>query len=48
MSEHPIGPYDLLIAAIVLANNLIVITHNTGEFGRVAGLQIEDREVAQS
>ncbi|MHB8629185.1 MAG: type II toxin-antitoxin system tRNA(fMet)-specific endonuclease VapC [Aggregatilineales bacterium] len=43
----PIGPYDLLITAIALANNLIVITHNTGEFGRVAGLQIEDWEVSQ-
>ena|SRR5258708_2665476 len=41
----PIGPYDLLIAAIALANNLIVITHNADEFGRVAGLQTEDWEV---
>ncbi len=40
----PIGPYDLLIASIALANNLTVITHNTAEFGRVAGLQIEDWE----
>src|SRR5258708_14714124 len=38
----PIGPYDLLIAAIARVNNLIVITRNTNEFGRVAGLQIED------
>ena len=42
-----IGPYDLLIAAIGLANNLVVITHNTNEFGRVAGLQIEDWEVSK-
>ncbi|MBX3066636.1 MAG: type II toxin-antitoxin system VapC family toxin [Anaerolineae bacterium] len=42
----PIGPYDLLIAAIALANSLIVITHNTAEFGRVAELKIEDWEVS--
>ena len=41
----PIGPYDLQIAAIALVNNLILVTHNTREFSRVAGLQIEDWEV---
>lgn len=41
----PIGPYDLQIAAIALANNLILVTHNTGEFSRVQGLRIEDWEV---
>lgn len=40
----PIGPYDLQIAAIALANNLILVTHNTSEFGRVNELQIEDWE----
>ncbi|MGQ4646409.1 PIN domain-containing protein [Lyngbya aestuarii] len=40
----PIGPYDVQIAAIALVNNLILVTHNTGEFGRVNGLQIEDWE----
>ena len=40
----PIGPYDLQIAAIAMANNLILVTHNTREFGRVNGLQIEDWE----
>ena len=40
----PIGGNDLMIAAIALANGLILITHNTREFGRVAGLQIEDWE----
>jgi tRNA(fMet)-specific endonuclease VapC len=40
----PIGPYDLQIAAIALANNLILVTHNTREFNRVNGLQIEDWE----
>lgn len=37
-----IGPMDLLIAAIALANNLILVTHNTDEFARVDGLQLED------
>lgn len=38
----PIGPNDILIAAIALANNLILVTHNTREFSRVTGLQLED------
>lgn len=41
----PIGPYDLQIAAIALANNLILVTHNTREFSRVPGLLLEDWEV---
>jgi len=40
----PIGPYDLQIAAIALANHLVLVTHNVSEFGRVEGLQIEDWE----
>ena len=40
----PIGPNDLMIAAIARAHDLIVVTHNIGEFGRVAGLRIEDWE----
>jgi tRNA(fMet)-specific endonuclease VapC len=39
------GVYDWQIAAIVLANNLTLTTHNTREFDRVDGLQIEDWEV---
>jgi tRNA(fMet)-specific endonuclease VapC len=38
----PIGPNDLLIAAIALANNLLLVTHNTREFTRVASLALED------
>ena len=38
----PIGPYDTLIAASALANNSTLVTHNRKEFGRVAGLKIED------
>jgi len=40
----PIGSYDLQIAAIALANNLILVTHNTREFERVEELQLEDWE----
>ena len=40
----PIGPYDLMVAAIALANGLIVVTHNTDEFRRVPGLTVEDWE----
>lgn len=39
-----IGEYDLQIAAIALANNLILVTHNVDKFSRVKGLQIEDWE----
>ncbi len=40
----PIGAYDLQIAAIALANELILVTHNVAEFNRVEGLSIEDWE----
>jgi tRNA(fMet)-specific endonuclease VapC len=40
----PIGPYDVLIAGHALARNLTLVTHNTREFSRVAGLRIEDWE----
>ena len=39
---QPIGPYDLLIAATALTHQLTVVTHNTREFSRVAGLSLED------
>lgn len=38
----PIGPYDLLIAGTALANQSVLVTHNTKEFGRIDKLQIED------
>jgi tRNA(fMet)-specific endonuclease VapC len=41
---RPIGPNDLLIAATARAQDLVLVTHNTREFGRVAGLRIEDWE----
>ena len=40
-----IGANDLIIAAIACANNAILITHNTSEFGRVQGLTVEDWEL---
>ncbi|MEH2422392.1 MAG: type II toxin-antitoxin system VapC family toxin [Nostoc sp.] len=43
----PIGPYDLQIAAIALANNLILVTHNVDDFTRVEGLQLEDWKVEE-
>ena len=42
----PIGPNDTLIAAIARAHDATLITHNTAEFSRVAGLRIADWEVA--
>jgi tRNA(fMet)-specific endonuclease VapC len=41
----PIDPYDLQIAAIALANDLTLITHNTREFGRVPDLRYQDWEI---
>jgi len=41
---RPIGPNDLLIAATARAFDAILVTHNTAEFGRVAGLRMEDWE----
>lgn len=38
----PIGPYDVLIAGQAVTHNMILVTHNTDEFGRVPGLRIED------
>ena len=40
----PIGPNDLLIASMAIANDLILVTHNTREFGRIRDLNIEDWE----
>ena len=42
---RPIGPNDLLIAAIALANGLTLITHNTVEFSRVVGLMLDDWQI---
>lgn len=39
-----IGPNDLLIAAMAVANDVTLVTANSKEFGRVAGLSIENWE----
>jgi tRNA(fMet)-specific endonuclease VapC len=38
----PIGALDMLIAAHALSRDLILVTRNTKEFRRVAGLKCED------
>lgn len=43
-SGTPIGPNDLLIAAIARAYDLTLVTHNVAEFTRVPGLELEDWE----
>jgi len=40
----PIGPNDLLIAAIALAHQRTLVTHNQDEFGRIEELDLEDWE----
>ncbi len=39
---RPIGERDLLIASIAKSRSLTVVTHNTSEFERVVGLEVED------
>jgi tRNA(fMet)-specific endonuclease VapC len=43
-SGKPIGPLDTLIAGQALARGFTVITRNSGEFSRVAGLAHENWE----
>ena len=40
----PIGPYDVLIAGQAMARNLVLVSRNMREFGRVPGLRVEDWE----
>ena len=40
----PIGENDIKIAAIAIVNQCTLVTHNTREFSRVAGLSFEDWE----
>lgn len=37
-----IGPIDTLIAGTALSHRAILVTHNTAEFSRVKGLQLQD------
>jgi tRNA(fMet)-specific endonuclease VapC len=38
----PIGPIDVLIAGVAVSLQATIVTHNVGEFSRVAGLPILD------
>jgi tRNA(fMet)-specific endonuclease VapC len=38
---HPIGPYDMQIAAHALHLGATIVTDNVGEFSRVKGLKVE-------
>jgi tRNA(fMet)-specific endonuclease VapC len=38
----PIGPNDLIIAAIAIATETTLVTHNVAEFSRVGELSLED------
>ena len=38
----PIGPYDMVIAAHVLSQGLILVTDNEREFRRISGLETEN------
>jgi len=38
----PLGPMDTLIAGIALAQRATLVTNNTREFGRVAGLKLDN------
>ena len=42
IAGNVIGPNDLMIAAIALANNHTLVTNNIAEFSRVRGLALED------
>lgn len=38
----PIGQLDMQIAAVARCRRWVVVTHNTAEFERVEGLEVED------
>jgi tRNA(fMet)-specific endonuclease VapC len=40
--DTPIGDFDIQIGAHALAEDLILVTHNTRHFERIAGLKLED------
>ncbi|WP_297924616.1 hypothetical protein [uncultured Agitococcus sp.] len=39
-----IGAYDMQIAAIAMAHQCVLVTHNVREFSRIESLLIEDWE----
>ena len=38
----PIDDIDILIAGIAIANNLIIVTNNIRDFGKIESLEIQD------
>jgi len=38
----PIGAYDIQIAAVAMAENMVLLTNNTKEFERIEGLKLEN------
>jgi tRNA(fMet)-specific endonuclease VapC len=42
LTGKPIGPLDTLIAAQAVARKLVLVSNNEREFGRVAGLRLEN------
>lgn len=38
----PVDDIDILIAAVAKAHGLVMVTHNTGHFRRIPGLELED------
>jgi tRNA(fMet)-specific endonuclease VapC len=39
---QPISDMDMLIAAVAMANELIIVTNNEKEFRRISGLKVEN------
>jgi tRNA(fMet)-specific endonuclease VapC len=39
---QPIGDMDMLIAAVAMANELIIVTNNEKEFRRISGLKVDN------
>jgi tRNA(fMet)-specific endonuclease VapC len=39
---RPVGPLDTLTGSHAHALDVILVTHNTGEFSQIAGLRLED------
>jgi tRNA(fMet)-specific endonuclease VapC len=38
----PIDDIDILIAGIAIANDLIIVTNNIRDFGKIENLEIQD------
>ena len=47
-SGLPIGAYDMMIGAQGVARGYTVVTHNTREFIRIPGIQLEDWSIGES